>query len=72
MPFFVCPVLYVISQGCRAKQGYSLKYSLDFQKIERLKGSLHMLDAQDKPKNKHIVFVDKKKDGEYISVASLV
>jgi hypothetical protein len=33
------------------------------QKIERLKSSLHMLDAPGKPKNKHIIFVDTKKQG---------
>lgn len=35
------------------------------QKIERLKASLHLLDAEDKPKNKHIIFVDSKKEGWY-------
>ena len=39
-------------------------YIVYFQKIERLKGSLHLLDAFDKPQNKHLVFVDSKKEGK--------
>lgn len=39
------------------------EYPFYFQKIERLKSELHLLDAQDKPQNKHIIFVDSKKDG---------
>ena len=36
-----------------------------FQKIERLKSSLHLIDCDDKPKNKHTIFVDSKKEGMY-------
>lgn len=36
-----------------------------FQKIERLKGELHLLDADSKQKNKHTFFVDSKKEGKY-------
>lgn len=35
------------------------------QKIERLKGELHLLDADHKQKNKHTFFVDSKKEGKY-------
>lgn len=34
-----------------------------FQKIERLKGELHLLDVESKQKNKHTFFVDSKKEG---------
>lgn len=36
-----------------------------FQKIERLKGQLHLLDADSKQKNSHTFFVDSKKEGTY-------
>lgn len=34
-----------------------------FQKIERLKSSLHLVDNDTAPQNKHIVFVDTDKEG---------
>lgn len=34
-----------------------------FQKIERMKGELHLLDAHSNQKNKHTFFVDSKKEG---------
>ena len=33
-----------------------------------MKGTLHMLDADDKPKNTHIIFTDSKKEGERILI----
>ncbi len=44
--------------------GWQLNDDVALQKIEKLKGSLHLLDVHDKPKNKHTVFVDSKKKGE--------
>ncbi|CAG6014676.1 unnamed protein product [Menidia menidia] len=41
-----------------------------FQKIERLKGELHLLDAESKPKNKHTFFVDSKKEVQKFDLAS--
>lgn len=43
-----------------------------FQKIERLKGELHLLDADNKQKNKHTFFVDTKKEGKYGRVANFI
>lgn len=37
-----------------------------WQKIERLKSSLHLLETDDKPQNKHIIFVDSKKKGNVL------
>ena len=34
-----------------------------FQKIERLKAELHLLDFQGKQQNKHVFFFDTKKEG---------
>ena len=42
-----------------------------FQKIERLKSALHLIDCDDKPKNKHTIFVDSKKEGMYSIGAEL-
>jgi len=46
------------------------KRSCERKKIERLKSGLHMLDAQDKPQNSHIVFVDTKKQVEKFDAAT--
>jgi U3 small nucleolar RNA-associated protein 11 len=40
----------------------NFKRSLEQKKIERLKASLHLLDVESKPKNKHVVFVDSRKE----------
>ncbi|CAH1799025.1 unnamed protein product [Owenia fusiformis] len=50
-------------------QSQDLKYvnhkrQIEMKKIEKLKSSLHLLDAEDKPKNTHIVFVDTKKEAK--------
>lgn len=55
-------------------QSQDLKYinykrSTEVKKIEKLKGSLHLLDAPDKPKNKHVVFVDSKKKAREFDAA---
>lgn len=42
------------------------------QKIERLKGELHLLNADRKQKNKHTFFVDSKKEGRVKSSAALM
>lgn len=36
-----------------------------FQKIERLKSELHLLDADGKQQNKHTFFLDTKKEGKW-------
>lgn len=36
--------------------------SLERKKIEKLKASIHLLDAEEVPKNKHILFVDTEKE----------
>ncbi|ELU03594.1 hypothetical protein CAPTEDRAFT_186148 [Capitella teleta] len=38
------------------------KLSTERKKIEKLKSHLHLLDAKNKPQNKHIVFVESKKE----------
>ncbi|CAL1610254.1 unnamed protein product [Knipowitschia caucasica] len=38
-----------------------MKRVAEAKKIERLKGELHLLDGDDKPKNTHTFFVDSKK-----------
>lgn len=37
-----------------------------FQKIERMKSELHFLDAYKEKKNKHVFFVDSKKEGNMV------
>ena len=37
------------------------------QNIERLRASLHKLDEAEKAPNKHIVFVDSKKEGQHFN-----
>ena len=38
------------------------------QNIERLRASLHKLDEAEKAPNKHIVFVDSKKEGQHFTL----
>ncbi|XP_033740751.1 LOW QUALITY PROTEIN: probable U3 small nucleolar RNA-associated protein 11 [Pecten maximus] len=40
----------------------NMKRTAELKKIEKLKSSLHLLDSEDKPKNKHTIFVDTEKD----------
>lgn len=40
----------------------NMKRTAEQRKIEKLKASLHLLDSEDKPQNKHIIFVDSEKD----------
>lgn len=37
-----------------------------FQKIERMKSELHFLDVNEKKKNKHVFYVDSKKEGNLL------
>ncbi|XP_030606197.1 putative U3 small nucleolar RNA-associated protein 11 [Archocentrus centrarchus] len=46
-----------------------MKRVAEVKKIERLKGELHLLDAESKPKNKHTFFVDSKKEVQSFSLA---
>lgn len=50
------------SDRCSGCQSLLIIY---FQKIERLKGELHLLDADGKQNNKHTFFVDSAKEGKY-------
>ncbi|KAM9723117.1 putative U3 small nucleolar RNA-associated protein 11 [Menidia menidia] len=47
-----------------------MKRVAEAKKIERLKGELHLLDAESKPKNKHTFFVDSKKEVQKFDLAS--
>uniref|UniRef100_A0A3P9NH87 U3 small nucleolar RNA-associated protein 11 n=1 Tax=Poecilia reticulata TaxID=8081 RepID=A0A3P9NH87_POERE len=47
-----------------------MKRVAEAKKIERLKGELHLLDAESKQKNKHTFFVDSKKEVETFNLAS--
>lgn len=47
-----------------------MKRVAEAKKIERLKGELHLLEAEDKPKNKHTFFVDSKKEVQSFDLAS--
>ena len=40
-----------------------LKRAIQFNKIEKLKSNLYLIDVEDKPKN-HIFFVDSKKEAK--------
>jgi len=40
----------------------NFKRSLELKKIDRLKSSLHLLDVPGRPQNKHVVFLDTKKE----------
>ena len=37
-----------------------------------MKGELHMIGATERPVNKHIIFVDTKKEGKIIDTEALV
>lgn len=45
------------------------KRNIEKRKIERLKASLHMLDGEEKAKNKHTFFVDSEKEKREFDVA---
>ncbi|MED6290461.1 Small subunit (SSU) processome component [Characodon lateralis] len=47
-----------------------MKRVAEAKKIERLKGELHLLDAEGKQKNKHTFFVDSKKEVQTFDLAS--
>uniref|UniRef100_A0A8D2ZPC3 U3 small nucleolar RNA-associated protein 11 n=2 Tax=Scophthalmus maximus TaxID=52904 RepID=A0A8D2ZPC3_SCOMX len=47
-----------------------MKRVAEARKIERMKGELHLLDADSKQKNKHTFFVDSKKDVESFDLAN--
>ncbi|XP_061633750.1 probable U3 small nucleolar RNA-associated protein 11 [Phyllopteryx taeniolatus] len=47
-----------------------MKRVAEARKIERLKGSLHLLDAVSKQKNKHTFFVDSKKEVQSFDLAN--
>lgn len=47
----------------------TMKRTSELKKIEKLKSSLHLLDSDEKPKNKHIVFVDSKKEAKEFDAA---
>lgn len=47
-----------------------MKRVAEAKKIERLKGELHILDAECKQKNKHTFFVDSKKEVQTFDLAS--
>lgn len=47
----------------------NMKRTSELKKIEKLKSTLHLLDSDEKPKNKHIVFVDSKKDVKKFNAA---
>ncbi|XP_038157191.1 probable U3 small nucleolar RNA-associated protein 11 [Cyprinodon tularosa] len=46
-----------------------MKRVAEAKKIERLKGELHLLDAESKQKNKHTFFVDSKKEVQTFDLA---
>lgn len=46
-----------------------MKRVSEAKKIERLKGELHLLDAENKQKNKHTFFVDSKKEVQSFDLA---
>uniref|UniRef100_A0A8C5EUL8 U3 small nucleolar RNA-associated protein 11 n=1 Tax=Gouania willdenowi TaxID=441366 RepID=A0A8C5EUL8_GOUWI len=47
-----------------------MKRVAEAKKIERLKGELHLLDADSKQKNKHTFFVDSKKEVQTFNLAT--
>ncbi|KAA0703472.1 putative U3 small nucleolar RNA-associated protein 11 [Triplophysa tibetana] len=47
-----------------------MKRVSEMKKIERLKGELHLLDNDDEKKNKHLFFVDSKKEVEDFDLAT--
>lgn len=57
---------------CQDIKYINFKRSTELKKIERLKASLHLLDVPDKPPNKHVVFVDTKKEAETFDAAKFL
>lgn len=47
----------------------NMKRSSELKKIERLKSSLHLIDTEGQPQNKHTVFVDSKKEAKNFNAA---
>ncbi|XP_037532750.1 probable U3 small nucleolar RNA-associated protein 11 [Nematolebias whitei] len=47
-----------------------MKRVAEAKKIERMKGALHLLDAESKEKNKHTFFVDSKKEVQGFDLAT--
>lgn len=47
----------------------SYKRSIELKKIDRLKASLHLLDVEGKPKNKHIFFTDTEEEAVNFDLA---
>lgn len=47
-----------------------MKRVAEAKKIERLKGALHLLEADNKPKNKHTFFVDSRKEVQSFDLAT--
>lgn len=45
------------------------KRAIDAKKIEKLQSELHFIDSVDKPKNKHIFFVDNEKEKQRFNFA---
>lgn len=45
------------------------KRTIEKKKIEKLKATLHMLDVDEKPKNKHTFFVDSEKEKKNFNLA---
>ncbi|XP_067131045.1 probable U3 small nucleolar RNA-associated protein 11 [Centruroides vittatus] len=46
------------------------KQSTEIKKIDKLQSGLHLLDVEDKPANKHVFFVDMKKEVKNFDIAS--
>ncbi|XP_013774006.1 probable U3 small nucleolar RNA-associated protein 11 [Limulus polyphemus] len=47
----------------------TIKRSAETKKIERLKATLHVLDSEERPQNKHTFFVDTKHEAKKFDVA---
>lgn len=47
----------------------NFKRSIDQRKIEKLQSELHLINCTDKPRNKHIFFVEKTKDKKKVNFA---
>ena len=46
------------------------KRSVELQKIEKLRASLHLIDVQDRPKNQHLIFVDDQSQVSEFNLAT--